>query len=334
MRQNNFDFLRFFFALVVMSRHINVLAGINVFDIIAPLPSIAVFLCISGFLVPASYIKSKSIKEFFKKRAKRILPPYLLVIFLCAIFLSFISEYTLREYFINPQFFRYLFANLTFLNFIQPSLPGVFNNDIFFNSAVNGSLWTLKIEVGFYIVLPILMYLVFKIKRKYLFLLIIYAFSILYKNILTDLSVSAELEILRILARQLPGFLSYFVCGIALYFYFDFFIKYKNWFFWTGLVLFVFERSVGWGVFTPFALASMVFAFAYSFKGKKMNIFGKYGDPSYGIFLYHYPIVQLAVYWGFFEYYNHYVVSGAIILLVIALGFLSFHLFEKKFLRQ
>jgi len=335
MRQNNFDFLRFFFALVVAARHINVLAGINIFDFIAPLPSIAVFFCISGFLTPASYIKSASIKEFYKKRARRILPPYLLVVFSCAIFLSVISEYSLREYFINPHFFKYLFANLTFLNFLEPSLPGVFNGDTFFNSAVNGSLWTLKVEVGFYIVLPILLYFAFKIKRKYLLLLIIYVLSILYRYILIDLSAQPGLEMLRPFAHQLPGFMSFFACGIAFYFYFDFFVKHKNWFFWIGFVLFVLEKIVGWGlIFTPFALASMVFAFAYSFKGKKLNNFGKYGDPSYGIFLYHYPIIQLAIYFGFFEHYNNYLVSGAILLLVIVLGFLSFHSYEKKFSKR
>ena len=49
---------------------------------------------------------------------------------------------------------RYLGWNLAFLNFMEPALPGVFEANRF--TEINGALWTLKIEVMFYLVLPLL----------------------------------------------------------------------------------------------------------------------------------------------------------------------------------
>ena len=261
-----------------------------------------------------------------------IFPAYLLTVFSCAILLSFVSSYSFVDYFTRSQLFKYLLANLTFLNFVEPCLPGVFTSDRLVFCSVNGSLWTLKIEVGFYLVVPILLCLTNKIKRKYIVLLIIYVLAVLYHYALRELSASTGISMFSTLSHQLPRFMSYFACGIALHYYFDFFIKNKNRFLFAGIILFAFEKYMGWEILTPFALSAVVFGLAYSLKG--LNNFGKYGDISYGIYIYHFPIMQIAVNLGYFDRYNPFLVAGAIILMVVILGFLSWHLLEKKFLKR
>lgn len=336
MRQNNFDFLRFYFAFIVVVGHIIAVTNLDIFQPYAPFFNtyipVTAFFCISGFLISSSYTRNKSLSKYFKKRAARILPAYILIILLCAVFLSFISEYSFSEYFTNPQLFKYLLANLTFQNFIAPCLPGVFTGDNMINCTVNGALWTLKIEVAFYIIVPLLFYFMKYIKRKYIILLIIYILSIIYQTTLEELAGATGNNLLGILSRQLPGFMSYFACGMALHYYFDIFIKYKKWFFIAGLILFFFERYMGWEILAPFALSSLVFSIAYSLKW--LNNFGKYGDISYGIYIFHFPIIKLAIEFNFFDRYNPYLVALSIILTVLLTGFLSWHLLEKRFLKR
>lgn len=325
MRNNNFDFLRFLLAFIVIIGHIVRLSNVKILEPYAIFPIFTGFFCISGFLITISYNRTNNLKLFFKKRIRRILPAYTLVILSCAIGLSLVSDYSLKEYFNNSQFFKYILANLTFLNFVEPCLPGVFTSNVM--CAVNGALWTIKIEVMFYLFVPLILFYLNKITQKHLFLLGLYIFAVVYRNIL----LSADGNYTAMLARQLPGMLSYFACGIALYYYLDFFKKHKNIFFIIGLLLFVGERLYGkFEVFTPFATSAIIYYIAFSFSW--LNNFAKFGDISYGIYIFHFPIIQLAVYFGFFERYNPFLIALCILIFVLLLGYLSWHLIEKPIL--
>ena len=105
-----------------------------------------------------SYIKRDSWLGFVKSRAKRIVPPYVKIVLLCAIGLSLVSTLPLTKYFTDAGLWKYLAANLAFLNFLQPTLPGVFeHNNV---DAVNGSLWTLKVEWMLYLTIPVFFFLI------------------------------------------------------------------------------------------------------------------------------------------------------------------------------
>ena len=134
------------------------------------------------------------------------------------------------------------------------------------------------------------------------------------------------------LARQLPGFLAYFISGITFYYYFDLFLRYKKWLFALGLVTFFIEYKLGLEILTPIALSIIIFTIAFSFK--QLNSFAKHGDISYGIYIFHFPIINLAVYFGLFEQYNSYLVAFVIIIVVLLVGFASWHIIEKPFLKR
>ncbi|KAA5827289.1 acyltransferase [Algibacter amylolyticus] len=326
---NNFDFLRVVFAFTVCFSHLIELSQVEMFQDYIGLfntrLAINGFFVISGFLIVKSYENSKSLRSYFIKRVRRIIPAYLFVILLCALFFAVISTYSIGDYFLHRQFWKYLIANLTFQNYIEPCLPGVFSNN--YLCVVNGALWTIKIEEAFYLLLP-LFYWVTKSKKNktHIFGVFVYLLSILYFNYFVSVDMYR-------IAKQLPGALAFFMCGIVLYKNFNFFIKWKHHIILPCLFVFFLEQYIfSIHIFKPLAYSFMVFYIAYNFKF--LNHFGKYGDITYGVYIYHFPIIQVCVFYGLFQVYNPVFVSVFILLLVVILATLSWYLIELRFLSK
>ena len=149
-RPNNFDLLRFVAATLVLIDHSFVLTGRHglpgpfVYETLGGF-AVAVFFIISGFLVAGSWQRTPDLGTYAAKRALRIVPAYAAVIALCALVLGpLVTELSLGRYFGHPQTWSY-FWNLTFFR-LHYSLPGVFSGNPF-PHAVNGSIWTLPIEI-------------------------------------------------------------------------------------------------------------------------------------------------------------------------------------------
>lgn len=322
LTKNNFDFIRVLLAFIVFVGHLGALSASPELKIFENSPvEIAVFgfFVVSGFLIARSYERSSSLKSYIKKRIRRIVPAYLLVVFLCAILLSLVSTYPFREYFSNIQVYKYLFWNSIFLNFKAPWLPGVFGNQ-----AVNGALWTLKIEMSYYFSVPLL-FLLFGKNNKYrnISLLIVYFLSLVYLNYFELLGKIS-------MAKQLPGTLSYFIPGMLIYFNFDWFIKHKHTLFIIAILTVWIDLVLNIQFFSPMMIGIIVLYIAYSLKF--LNNFGKYGDFTYGIYIFHFPIIRTFTTLGLFKDYNPYLMAVACMLVVIAVGVSSWHFYEKKFL--
>ncbi len=333
MQKNNFDFIRFILAFTVVLAHIVILSQSSV---LKPLGryfdsyvAVTGFFVISGFLVTKSYIRTNNIKQYFIKRANRILPAYLFTIFISAVFLSFVSAKGLSGFFFSTDLYKYLFYNIIFLNFLHPCLPGVFINN--YLCAVNGALWTIKVEVGFYITIPLIILLIQKTNKRLAVLVFIYILSVLYKVILSYLYLKTGNNLFDTLDHQLPSFLCYFACGIAMHYYLPIFLKYKHRLAAMAIVLCVIEYFFSLEIFKPLTLTIIIFYVFYGFRF--LNNFGKNGDISYGIYIYHFPIIQLFVSLGFFTN-EPYISAICVIITVIISGILSWHLLEKRFLHR
>lgn len=160
---NNFDFLRFLFSFLVVIGHSILLSGNPEFwnGFFAAMPNFSVysFFIISGFLIYSSFDRSKNLKIYFRNRIKRIVPAYFFIVVTFAFLLYFFSSTTLQNYF-SSDWVKYLGANLVFANFLKPCIQYVFENNL--HCAVNGSLWTIKVEIMFYVFVPILYYFIHK----------------------------------------------------------------------------------------------------------------------------------------------------------------------------
>lgn len=329
-KKNCFDFLRFFFAAIVLFGHLLSLSESSSLHFLSyfgySLFALKGFFVISGFLVTKSYLNTSSIKNYYIKRAKRIFPAYVFIIIISTIFLSLISSYNFLDYFTNTITYKYFGWNLIFMNFMQPCLPGVFVNNVM--CAVNGALWTLKVEEGFYIVLPIILYFIKKFKKPVFTLISLYILSFLYWHVMAFYFNKPEL------AKQLPGYLSYFSSGIFIFLYFEYFSKYK--FQILAIALFIIIIS---GIFSsyhnllyPISLASIIIFIAYNLPF--LNNFGKYGDFTYGLYIYHFPIIQIFRNFNLFEKYNPYLMGICVLIITFVCAVFSWFVIEKRFLER
>ncbi len=334
MHKNNFDFLRFILAFTVILSHIIDLSHNEAISFLRPYfdsyISVTGFFTISGFLISKSFVRTPDLKDYFKKRANRLLPAYITMLLVCIVLLVGMSNLSAATYFTSPELYKYFFCNLVFLNFLQPCLPGVFEHNHL--CTVNGALWTIKVEVTFYLIVPILITLLNKTPRKLLALSAIYIGSIAYKIILEHQFEVTGNKIFDTLSHQLPAFMSYFACGIAMHYFGNWLLARKNALFVIALSTFLLEYWLNVEYLRPAALSGIIFFFAFSLKS--LNNFGKYGDFSYGIYIYHFPIIQTFIALGLFEKYNPWLVSAGIITIVLLLAVISWHVLEKQFLQR
>ena len=328
LKNNNFDLLRLIFAASVCFVHAYELSGHQELKWIKVIFSsdvaIKAFFVVSGFLIFMSYERSSSIYSYFSKRVRRIYPAYATIILICAFSFYLISTLEQFSYF-SQHWLNYLASNLVFLNFLEPTLPGVFEANRF--NAVNGALWTLKIEMMFYLIVPVIAYL-FRKFTPLLIMILIYTCSLIYVEVLTNFAVSTNQQIYNRLARQLPGQLSYFMAGAFFYYYLNFFTANAKYLVPLAVLLYLFKDFYLLGFAEPLVLATLViFCGLFFYLGN----FGKFGDFSYGIYIIHFPLIQLFLHFGWFVN-QPLVFFASISTCTLIAGILMWHLVEKHFL--
>ena len=155
-KSNNLNLIKFIAAILVIFSH-SFRISRNTMD---PLDSftdgqisfggvaVALFLFASGFYVTKGLFKRKKGVLYFKNRFARIYPAFVAVIIATAFIIGpLISKYSFKEYFGRKDTYLYLLYILMIPRYI---LPGVFEKNPY-PGVVNGSLWTIPLEVICYI---------------------------------------------------------------------------------------------------------------------------------------------------------------------------------------
>lgn len=155
---NNFTFLRFAAASMVIVAHAYDLQGVpGLEDPLRRLTGhsmgwagVSVFFVMSGYLIMKSLARTPNLIQFARARALRIFPGLavcmVLTVLLAGLFLTTLST---AAFFGSGQTAKYLAGNISLLS-LQHHLPGVFEANPR-PRAVNGSIWTLPYEVACYI---------------------------------------------------------------------------------------------------------------------------------------------------------------------------------------
>ncbi|WP_161499255.1 acyltransferase family protein [Flavipsychrobacter stenotrophus] len=154
---NNLDFIRIICASLVIVGHsyrlnpnpgqrdiIELLTGFTYSGAIA----VKIFFFISGLLVTDSLLKRQSIPVFVISRFFRMMPGLLFLLLITTFIVGPIAtEYPLGDYFRNTGTYKYIISNFAFIT--NYTLPGVFRHNNL-GQTVNGSLWSLRLEVRCY----------------------------------------------------------------------------------------------------------------------------------------------------------------------------------------
>lgn len=341
-RLNNFDFVRLLAASMVVFAHS--------YDLLTPVElvnsnpeplrvitrgnmsfgslGVAIFFCLSGYLITQSLNNSQNYTSYFAKRFLRIFPALILDL-LIAVFIwgALVTSLPLATYFSDPK--TYLYLTNVFLFKITFFLPGVFETNI--NSpVVNSSLWTLPYEFICYIGVVILDIILIS-KKRYLFAafgLIFFAVGIVILNSSYSAIRFGETDIT---LENIFVLTPYFGAGALFYHFRD---KIPLNALLSVVLLIIYGLSFYFGkssIFGYLCLPYIVFWFVFCPKIKLHGV-GKWGDFSYGMYIYSYPVQQTIVY-----YFGHQIGVPKMIFLsfifTIPLAMLSWFIVEKRALR-
>lgn len=330
-RPNNLDTVRLLAALMVIVAHSCVpfdewkQAHIAGWGRIA----VMIFFVLSGYLITASWQSNPCIVDFSINRTLRLLPALAVVVLLAALVLGpLMTTLPTANYLAHEQFWIY-FKNLLIYP-MSDRLPGVFDQDnMLSRAAINGSLWTLRIEFSMYVLVAILGFT--KLLRSSVMIAMIVIFWLLY-----------------IKYGYLP------ITGDTIFFYME--IKEIARFgicFCIGALIRL--QDATWSYNTKAALAALAFMLIgtqapwrfeyFLFIGLPIIILwisfcpwlrlprlSRYGDFSYGVYIYAFPIQQL--YLAFFGLqYGIMPFMLFTTILSLACGALSWHLVEKPTLK-
>jgi peptidoglycan/LPS O-acetylase OafA/YrhL len=158
-RNNSFDILRLVAASLVIVFHAWPLTGRadpthSTTEITIGALGLMIFFSISGYLIAASWLREPVLRTYAIKRGLRIMPALLVSAALVAFLLGpLVSSLSTGAYFSDPGTYAYV-GKQAALNTFNTHLPGVFEANPYPN-VVNGSLWTIPVEVCCYLAVAV-----------------------------------------------------------------------------------------------------------------------------------------------------------------------------------
>lgn len=325
---NNFNMLRLLAALQVVLvhgvEHLHIKNEIALFikSIVVYFPGVPIFFLISGYLISMSYEKNPDIKVYAKNRFLRIIPGLYVSFFVGLLILWYFGQFNELSV---TDVLPWIVAQLTLFQFYNPEFIRDFGVGV-----INGSLWTISVELVFYIILPLLyLFLQKDFYKKLVGLMIVSLVFYYYIHY-----VSANILIYEKLIKvSILPYLFYFLIGMFFYKKREFtqgYLEDKMFVYLAlyALVCYLHVDFFVYDVFRQLVFALFVFSFVFSYKNLSYKLM-KHNDFTYGVYIYHMLIVNVFVQFGLLGGAQNLL---AVFLLSIVCGVLSYFFVEKPFL--
>ncbi|MBG9389772.1 acyltransferase family protein [Caenimonas aquaedulcis] len=330
---NNFDFIRLCAALFVLLSHQFALTGLPE-PVILDVHSLGgfgvlIFFSVSGYLVAGSWDSDPHLGRFAARRLLRIWPGLAVAVALTVfIWGPLVSPLPWRDYFRHPGVVSYL-KNAIFL--VRDGLPVFFTGNAL-PTSVSGPLWTIPLEIKCYVVLALLGAVA---GRRMRWLLLVVTLAALARYAVVEprgdflmARLGWPLE-----QRFLLEFGFFFSAGVLIQAF-----GILN----SGKLKMILLLALGAAVACALAQLSFlaiwlalplaVLAFGVS-STPVVRRAGRFGDLSYGIYIYAFPIQQTLI-WRFGQAHAWTTVLAITVILTVAMAWLSWRFVERPALRM
>lgn len=330
-KNNNFDLLRLIAAMQVVIMHS--FAHLNLGHIpyihylLSIFPGVLIFFVISGFLISASYEKSNNVISYCKNRILRIYP---------ALWICFIVSFTSAYIYYHPvaswkEYLPWFCAQLSICQFYNPDFMRGYGVGV-----LNGSLWTIPVELQFYFVLPFVYFLFQKINwNRLIIYLTLFGFFLINQLYLKHETVEQGI-IYKLFGVSIFPYFSMFFIGIILQKNIWFVKKYllgRAFYLFIIYIIVCYTLSffgihVNGKNINPLSgiiLALLIISFAYSDIGI-INKILMGNDISYGVYIYHMIVINVLVQLGYTGSYASFFIVFTI---TVFLATLSWIFIEK-----
>ncbi|MGJ8725785.1 MAG: acyltransferase family protein [Roseibacillus sp.] len=354
-RENNFDLLRLLAALQVVIAHAVHHSGLyhglegrtsTAFEAFILIPAVPIFFVISGFLINASFERApNNLRGYFWRRALRIFPALWLAVLLGIGTVAW-GGYLQREFVSSSTFLTWLISQTTIFQFWNPEHFRGFGMGV-----VNAALWTISVELQYYLFVPIA-YFVSKWLKRFkhgratlelsLFAISLGAHLFMRSGINSSGDFASASIVVKALHMTLLPHLWMFLCGVFLYRNLEALKKvlagnFLKWAVAWAAIVFVGEYLLGdttaggtvLYVLSRLILACATISFAYTLP-RLSGQFLKGNDISYGIYIFHCLIINVLMELGYFKTLA---TVPFVVVIAVLLGFLSWRFLEKPILR-
>ena len=330
-RANNFDFVRLVAATLVLFSHCFAVTGMGGAEPLVRLTSgqyhtfgglaVRVFFVISGHLVTQSWLRQSRAIYFVSARVLRIFPALALALVYGVLIGAAVTTIPWREFWSSPETLDYVWSNL--LLDTRFFLPGVFEANLY-PRAVNGAIWSLHFEVYAYGIVLVLGVLGM-FSRRWLGALgwLVAAVLIVAWPQAWGMIVANDWPVINLCACFVAAAL------VAL------FPETERWLGWiaVGTVVALLAIGIRPGA-TDIAVDALLIAGTLWFARRRIPgiaTIGRFGDFSYGVFLFAFPTQQLIAWLTHTQ--SPYLMLALALPATLALAALSWHLVEKPCLR-
>lgn len=326
--QDHFALLRMAAATLVLYSHQHALTGLPEPSVIGVHSlgglGVVMFFAISGFLVAQSWQSDPHVLRFAQRRLLRIWPGFAVAVLMClAVLGPMFSPLSWGDYWRDPRTTEYL-HNLVFL--LRAGLPLSFEGSSL-PHAVNGSLWTIPLELKCYAVL-VTLGMAGVLRRAWLVTLLAIALSVFYAGWQLRGEWLVQRWSLAIEQQYLIEFGAAFLIGVTLRLQWSWVRQRLAWLCAGSIGLGALAFSQGRPVLT-FLLVVPLITIAFGVQSwPVLRRFDRWGDLSFGTYLYAFPIQQTLIS-VLGRHLGWWPLLALVLICTLTMGWLSWHLVEK-----